>query len=88
MEKITCKACGFYRQHYVMDNRKIFRVFCGHCVRYPTKNRKPDAIACDKFTEAEPNEFAFVSKEYLSKELLKYVLNLELFPSIEDAAEK
>ena len=34
--------------------------------------------------EAEPDESKFVSKEYLGKALLEYMMNLELLPKIED----
>ena len=85
MAKDICGSCEHFRQHYTLDKRKIFRVYCGHCVKYPSKRRKPDAVACESFIEVQPDENAFATKEYLSKELLQYVLNLELLPPIEDA---
>jgi hypothetical protein len=33
---------------------------------------------------AEPDETAFVTKEYLSKELLEYMMKLELLPEIQE----
>ena len=44
----------------------------------------PDAQACQNFIPGEADEEAFASKEYLSKELLKYVLEMELLPEIDD----
>ena len=85
MEKEICKNCTYFRQHYTFDQRKIFRVYCGHCVQNPTKRRKPDAIACEEFVSSSADESAFVTREYLSKELLRYALSLELLPQIEDA---
>ena len=84
MEKDFCKSCKYFRQHYVLNEKRLFRVHCGHCVQHPLKRRKPDAIACDSFVFALPDAEAFVSKEYLSKELLNYVMSLEMLPQIED----
>ena len=87
MEQMLCKNCEHFRQHYGMDKRKIFRLNCGHCVKHPLKRRQPDTKACDKFVLSQPDESAFASKEYLSKELLSYLLNLEILPKIEDMTE-
>lgn len=51
------------------------------------KRKLPDTIACGHYFLADPDEQAFVSKEYLSKELLQYLLNLELLPTIENTTE-
>ena len=48
------------------------------------RRRKPDTAACENFADAPPDENAFATKEYLSKELLTYVLNLPLLPEIKD----
>ena len=88
MEKKYCKDCVHFYQHYTFNNRKIFQVCCGHCTLGRVKKKWPDTVACKDFIAAPPDEEAFVSKEYLSKELLQYVLRLELLPKIEDAAEK
>ena len=87
MEKKLCKNCAHFRQHYALDERKIFRVFCGHCMLHPPKTKKPDTAACDGFVPGPPDENAFATKEYLSKELPQYLLHLELLPKIEDAAK-
>ena len=79
-----CKECQYYLRHYTLDKRKIFRVYCGHCTFDKPKRKLPDAKACEQFTPHPAQEEAFVSKEYLSKELLQYVLNLELLPEIEE----
>ena len=83
MEQHTCKDCAFYYQHYTLDKRRIFRVHCGHCTRLRAKKRVPDAKACALFELGTSREEAFASKEYLSKELLQYVLGLELLPEID-----
>ena len=85
MEKEICRNCAYYYQHYALNKRKIYRVFCGHCVRGRSKIKKPNTPACDAFTLSEPDESAFVNKEYLSKELMRYMMNLELLPEIEKA---
>jgi hypothetical protein len=82
----TCKSCAYFRQHYTFDKRRIFSVHCGHCTCGTPKRKRPDTAACESYIYGEPNENAFVSKEYLSKELLQYLLNLEMLPAIEDGS--
>lgn len=84
MRENQCRNCQHYLQHYTLDKRKIFRVYCGHCTLDKPKRKLPDMKACESFVPGEAQENAFASKEYLSKELLQYVLNLELLPEIED----
>ncbi len=79
-----CSDCHYYLRHYTFDRRKIFRVHCGHCTFNKVRRKQPDSTACENFMPSTPQEDAFVSKEYLSKELLQYLLNLELLPKIED----
>lgn len=55
---------------------------------HAAKRKQPDAPACDAFSPAPPDENAFATKEYLSKELLQYLIRLELLPPIEDGAEQ
>ena len=84
MEQNTCSTCVHYRQHYTFDQRKIFRVYCGHCTYSPIKRKRPDSKKCENYVQSNPNEKAFVTKEFLSKELLEYMLKLELLPDIYD----
>ena len=84
LDEIYCKNCKHYRQHYTFDRERLFRVPCGHCVFQKVKRKAPDAKACEHYIFSPPDESAFASREYLSKELLKYVLNLPLLPAIED----
>ena len=84
MEQTICQTCHYFRQHYTFDQRKIFRVYCGHCVFDRPKRKKPDALACNNYLTCHPQEDAFASKEYLSIELLQYILSLELLPEIQD----
>ena len=84
MNENQCKSCQHYLQHYTLDKRRIFRVYCGHCTLGKPKRKLPDAKACNDFIPGTAQEDDFVSKEYLSKELLKYVLSLELLPEVED----
>ena len=80
-----CRECAHFRQHYGLDEKKIFRVYCGHCTQGRKPIKKPDRVACERFEPAS-KENAFVSKEYLSKELLHYILEMELLPDILDMA--
>ena len=85
MEKQKCKECAFFLQHYILAERRFIRIHCGHCTAGPVKTKKPEAVACQRFVSAPPDTAAFVSKEYLNKELLQYFLKLELLPHIPDA---
>ncbi len=84
MEYQTCQNCKHFRQHYGLEETRIFRVYCGHCVLSRIKNKKPDQKACEKFAQKENKEKDFVSKEYLSKFLLDWVRQLELLPEIKE----
>ena len=84
MDDKQCQKCKYYLRHYTLDKRKIFRVYCGHCTYPRPRTKKPDAKACENFIPGTASEDAFASKEYLSKELLQYLLNLEMLPEIED----
>ena len=79
-----CNSCKFYLYHYTFNQRRIFRVYCGHCTFSKARHKRPDAKACDHYIPGQPREDAFVSKEYLSKELLQYMLRLEMLPEIEN----
>ena len=84
MNQNECRTCQHFLQHYALDSKKIFRVFCGHCTFQRARRKHPHSKACPHYLPAPPPEDAFVTKEYLSKELLQYLLRLELLPEIED----
>lgn len=84
MEKIVCGNCGYFYQHYILTKKKFFKAYCGHCGRQRSRKRKPDQAVCESYVPALPDEDAFVNKEYLSKELLDYILRLELLPEMEE----
>ena len=86
MSNQHCADCKHYLRHYTFDKHRIFRVYCGHCTLGRTRRKLPDADACKDYVPGTAQEDAFVSKEYLSKELLQYLLSLELLPKIEDKA--
>ena len=88
MENHCFETCVHYRRHYTIDQRKIFRVYCGHCTYPRVRTKRPDAKACEHYWMSEPVEKAFVTKEYLSKFLLEYMMNLELLPEIHEIEEK
>ena len=79
-----CKECRYYLRHYTLDERKIFRVYCGHCTFGRARRKLPDAKACENFTPGLRQEEAFATKEYLSKELFRYLQGLDLLPEIEE----
>ena len=74
-------------QHYIFSESKFRWVNCGHCMGPERRHRKPDAKACQHYIYNPSAETRFVSKEYLTKELLKYVLSLDLPPQIEPCDE-
>ena len=88
MENNYCKNCAHFHQHYGLDEKKLFRVFCGHCTAIRRiRKRQPDDRACELFVTATPKEDAFVTKEYLGKALLEYMMQLDLLPQIPDAKD-
>ena len=83
MEKKTCETCMHFRQHYSLREGLLFRVHCGHCtILHRRRTRRPDSVACDKYSLAPPEENSCVNKQYLSKRLLNYWMQLELLPEI------
>lgn len=85
MDQNTCSTCVYYQQHYALGQRKIFRVHCGHCIYTRVRKKRPNSKICENYVQADDSEKPFVTKEYLSKALLEYVLNLELLPEIYEA---
>ena len=83
MDKKYCGSCEYFHQHYILNGRGIVRVYCGHCTYQRIRTRRPDRDACDHYVPAPPDEDAFATREYLSKELLRYVLKLEPLPEIQ-----
>ena len=90
MNDTTCASCVYYKQHYILDGKKIIRIFCGHCTLKKKnsfhRSRRSFAPICEEYIPGTSDEEAFVSQEYLSKALLDRVLNLPLLPTIEDDA--
>lgn len=82
MHDQLCRNYRYYLQHYTFDNHGILRVYCGHCVLGRPKHKKPDAKACEGFVPSPDQEEIFATKEFLTKELLQYVLNMDLLPEI------
>ena len=82
MDIKLCKECQHFRQHYGIDQKKVFQVYCGHCVLHIRKKKRPDDKVCEEFLPRTEKVEAFVSKEYSSKALLDYMLQLELLPEI------
>ena len=88
MSQTTCESCAYFHQHYVLGEKRIFQAYCGHCTFAKTKRKHPDKKACENYVPGQRDEAAFVSKEYLSKVLLEYMMKLELLPEIENLPEK
>lgn len=85
MNDQTCKECQHFRQHYTLCEGKLYRVFCVHCTFGRVQTKRPFNKVCDNFVPGSKDTDAYVSKAYLSKKLLEYVLSLKLLPEkIED----
>ena len=84
MSEKKCADCKYFIQHYCLNQRKLFRVYCGHCTFSGVKRKHPDGKACGNFVPGPVDVDAFVDQEYLSKELLQRVLSLPLLPKIEE----
>jgi hypothetical protein len=52
------------------------------------KSKKSYQKICDSFEPGENKEACFVKKQYLTKELLKWVLKMDLLPEIREEVEK
>lgn len=88
MSGATCNSCMYFKQHYTLDEQAIFRVYCGHCTYQRVRPKQPDGKICKYYAQKNPVENAFVSKKYLSKKLLEYMLSLELLPAIKDETQQ
>ncbi len=82
MDKKYCRECKQYIQHYGLFDGKIKEVYCGHCKQVSYKRKLPDDIACSNFAPGVPVEKEMVSKEYLTKALLKRFLEMELWTDV------
>lgn len=82
MDKKLCHECKFYLQHYTFSKHKLVSVYCGHCTLGSPRRKRPDTKACESFVPSPDPRDLFVTKEYLTKELLQHVLNMELLPEI------
>ena len=87
MKENVCGTCAYFIQHYALDKKSIYKVFCGHCHFGRLRRKTPDASPCENYVKGEPDVNAFARKEYISKELLQYLLHLELLPEIKDGED-
>lgn len=75
----VCENCFHFHQHYGISKGKIFEVYFGHCsFRRIKAISKPDKNSCEHFVFCDKQNNEFLSKQFLYKELLLYLLNLEL----------
>ena len=83
MSERKCKECKYFMQHYGLNDGNLFQIYCGHCCYRRIRRKQPDSKVFENFVAGELNEAKFVKKEYLTKELLKQVLEMELLPDME-----
>ena len=84
MDKQTCQTCIHFHQHYTLKTGKLLRVFYGHCTFCGAKAKDPLRAACKNYENAPPDEDAFASKNFLTKELIKKLFEMEILPPIEN----
>ena len=84
MSEKTCATCEHFHQHYTLKSGRLMRIYCGHCTVASPKTKRPTTRACEKYAYGHPDESAFASKKYLTKEMVKYLFGMELLPTIED----
>ena len=80
MNDTICKNCQFYVQHYGLFEGKLRPVYCGHCKCRRGKGKRPDAKSCERFAPAEPLSDQYVSRQFLTTQLLQKFLDTELLP--------
>ena len=78
MSEKRCKECKYFMQHYGLSDGRLFEISCGHCRFARAKQKGPESKACQNFVEGLTDGEKFVTKHYLTKELLKKILELEL----------
>lgn len=88
MEETYCKYCIHFRQHYIIDEQSCSPVDCGHCTTPRLKKRTPDATGCSHFVrrtcpESLPNRDRVI--HFLTEEMLRYIMSLELPPDISES---
>ena len=86
MQQPSCLSCRHYRRHYVFSGDRAMATNCGHCIFSRGKHRRPGAPACAQYqpTEAETPLDRENVIQYLTTELLDYVLHLPLPPKVEE----
>ena len=86
MNTSVCKNCIHYIRHYIVDKKHYAAINCGHCVYPMLKTRKPNTAACKNFVlREEPLSLPDRNEtlHFLTKEVLEYIMSLELPPERE-----
>jgi len=78
-----CRNCKFFMQHYILDNGKLRWINRGHCTNGKLRDRQAFAKVCAQYEYQSPVEDGYADKEYLSKELLRKVLTMDLLPQMD-----
>ena len=86
MDSMCCKVCVYFRQHYILNEQRGTTVNCGHCIYPRIKHRSPESPACGHFEKREdplslPDQERVI--DYLTTDVLRYILDLKLPPEIE-----
>lgn len=84
MNTYECKDCKYFVQHYALGEDQFFRVFAGHCMFARPKNKQSYTKSCKNFEPGVMDDARFVSKKYLSKALLNYILSMEPLPEMQE----
>lgn len=80
MTEKTCQSCHHFIQHYGIFDGIVRKIYCGHCTHPKHQSKRPDRKACADYAADPSQTGTLVTKRFLTKELLTYVLNLDLWP--------
>ena len=84
MERLCCKDCRYFRQHYILNESMASAVNCGHCVAVRRRHCQPSGEACEKFEEGTPTlPDRQAVLHFLTTSFLEYVQSLPLPPEME-----
>ncbi len=56
MDNEYCKNCKHFMQHYGLNEKGIFLLYCGHCTLSRPNRKLPDQKVCSNYVHGESKE--------------------------------